>query len=154
MPREIIMDVLCFISRKELNNYLVINHKLNEIIESAGTKLPQLQEVKMETEDQLHEPFWAELSNGDTKIMLVEGQDNPKNVLKHCIVTIASCELGFGAFEDRFRKILKLTGAQKVPLKHFKYDFVDSTSDSVQDFTFFRTHFSSMCHHLQIYTND
>ena len=146
VPREIVLDVLGFLPRLDLNNDLVVNSELHDIIKGASEKqLPQRQEVTMRTVDQPNEPFAVELSITDKTVKCTEGQDNPKDVLKNCIVDYEGGVYGVDDFQELFRRIQALVGTQPIPLKLLNFELgARFRNAQVQDLTRFREVYASI----------
>jgi len=140
VPREIVLDVLGFLPRLDLNNDLVENSELHDIIKGATEKqLQQRQEVTMRTIDQPNASFALELSIVDKTVKCTEGEDNPKDVLKHCIVNYEDELRGVDAFQERFRRIQLIVGAQPIPLKKLHYRLMAEEGEAqIQELTRFR----------------
>jgi len=118
VPKEILLDVLGFLSRTKLDDCMFINKKWNKLIKGAGVKLPQRQLIEMKFNEPLNGPLSLKLFNYKKTIRVTEGQDNPPNVLEHCIVRHQSIN---SRFEERYQRIIALMG-QKVPILLLDYD--------------------------------
>ena len=144
VPIEIITDVLDFLARLDLNDDMLVSQKWYKIIKGGERIFPQRQEVAMRTVDQPNEPFAVELSIVDKTVKCTEGEDNPKDVLKHCIVNYEGEVRGIVAFHERFRRIQSLVGAQPIPLKLLDLQLDALEGDAqLEELTRFREIYSS-----------
>ena len=152
VPIEILTDVLAFLPCLDLDNDELVCKKWQQIINGGRTKkFPQRQEVTMRTIDQPNEPFAVELSIADKTVKCTEGKDNPKDVLEHCIVNYEEEVQGVDAFQERFRRIQALVGAQPIPLKLLNYRLDANERDAeLEELIRFREIYSSKFFYLYL----
>ena len=78
VPRDIMLDVFGFLSRKDLNDDLFISKGWYLFIEGAGKHLPQRQKITMDIHNSPLDirnrlrPFMVDFSNGEKTIRLTD----------------------------------------------------------------------------------
>ena len=138
VPKEVLLDVLGFLPRLDLNDDMFVCEKWHLLIKGAGAKLPQRQEVSMRVDG----PLSLELSNGRKTIQVMEGNDNSDSVLKDCLVRDQRVIWdGLEAFEEHFGQLVLLVG-QKIPFKRLDCTF--PRESQLEALALFKDNYSSM----------
>ena len=159
VPREILIDVFGFLSRKDLDSNLFVSKAWCKIIEASEKQLPQRQEIKMKIYDRRKGQFTVDFSNGDKTIRLTEKVHDTKLSAKKKILIVegrkdveftglknrfvAGVAISDGAqFQNDLLMIKNLVGGQIMLIKNVALQFCDSLE--VPDLTLFRHIFSCM----------